>query len=159
MNTKHNVNLLGAFNSQKYSHEKISKYSHRTLIKILHIDDDLNQLLFTKLFLEECDPKLTVESVTNPTEVVSVLSSGQFDCIVSDYQMEEMDGITLTKRVRKDSDVPIIIYTGRGSEEVESVAREAGANGYVQKETDPTHYRRLYAQIISVIRGEANKIV
>jgi CheY-like chemotaxis protein len=151
MNIKNRINLNNVVNPKKHSDRKISNFTHHTFIRILHIDDDLNQLLFTKRFLEEYDSKLSVESISNPTEVVDVISFDEFDCIVSDYQMGEMDGIALTKRVRKNSDIPIILYTGRGSEEVEAVARAAGANGYVQKEIDPMHYKGLYYQIINVI--------
>ncbi|MDP2900058.1 MAG: response regulator [Candidatus Bathyarchaeota archaeon] len=121
------------------------------LLRILHVDDDLNQLMFTKLFLEECGPGISVESVLIPSEAVDVVEAEEYDCVVSDYQMSDMDGITLTHRLRERSDIPIIIYTGRGSDEVEKVARAAGADGYVQKETDPTHYKGLYAQILDVV--------
>jgi len=142
--------------SEKGAMIRVPKHEH---LRVLHVDDDQNQLLFTKIFLEDCDPELSVESVSLPSEAVRALLSGDFDCVVSDYQMEEMDGITLTQKVRAKSDVPIIIYTGRGSEEVEEVARAAGADGYVQKETDPTHYKGLYAQICGVIREKMNGII
>jgi CheY-like chemotaxis protein len=116
-------------------------------IRVLHVDDDLNQLLFTKIFLEEFDSELTVQSVSEPLEAVEALEAEDYDCVISDYQMDAMDGITLTHRVRERSDIPIIIYTGRGSEEVEAIARAAGADGYVKKELDPCHYRSLYEQI------------
>jgi CheY-like chemotaxis protein len=122
-------------------------------LRVLHLDDDLDQLMFTKLFLEEYDPDLYVESVSVPSEALRALGLENYDCVVSDYQMEEMDGIVLTRRVRENSDVPIIIYTGRGSDEVEEVARAAGADGYVQKDIDPKHYRCLYEQIISAVRS------
>ncbi len=128
-------------------------------LRVLHVDDDLNQLMFTKLFLEECDPELRVESVSMPSEVIEVVEAEAFDCVVSDYQMEDMDGITLTHRLRERSDIPIIIYTGRGSDEVEEVARAAGADGYVRKETDPSHYKSLYKQIRGVVQQKVNGII
>lgn len=128
-------------------------------LRVLHVDDDQNQLLFTKIFLQECDPEIMIESVSDPFAVVDALSGDEFDCVISDYQMDEMDGIDLTRRVRRESDVPIIIYTGRGSEEVEEVARAAGADGYVQKDTDPSHYKGLYAQILGVVREKINGII
>jgi len=130
-----------------------STFKH-TPLRVLHLDDDLDQLMFTKLFLEECDPNIKVESVSVPSEAVRALKLDNYDCVVSDYQMEEMDGIVLTRRVRELSDVPIIIYTGRGSEEVEELARAAGANGYVQKDIDPKHYRCLCEQIISSVNED-----
>ena len=123
-------------------------------LRILHVDDDLNQLMFTKLFLEECGPEVSVESVLIPSEAVDVVEAEEYDCVVSDYQMSDMDGITLTHRLRERSDIPIIIYTGRGSDEVEKVARAAGADGYVQKEVDPRHYMGLYAQIRQAVEGK-----
>jgi CheY-like chemotaxis protein len=132
----------------------VQSASRHALLRVLHIDDDLNQLMFTKIFLEECDPDLIVESVSVPSEAVRALGVENYDCVVSDYQMEEMDGIVLTRRVRELSDIPIIIYTGRGSEEVEAVARAAGANGYVQKGIDPEHYRGLCEQIISAVHAD-----
>jgi CheY-like chemotaxis protein len=143
----------------KQSRELMIQVARRNPLRVLHVDDDLNQLLFTKIFLEECDPALSVESVSHPSEVVGVIHVDDFDCIVSDYQMEELDGISLTQRVRAESDIPIIIYTGRGSEEVEEVARAAGADGYVQKETDPNHYRSLYVQIRSVVHEKISAIM
>ena len=126
-------------------------------LRVLHVDDDLNQLMFTKLFLEEFNPDLTVESISVPSEAVQAIGSRNYDCIVSDYQMDEMDGIVLTRRVRELSNVPIIIYTGRGSEEVEGVARAAGADGYVQKDIDPKHYFGLYEQIVSTVQCRLSK--
>jgi len=122
-------------------------------IRVLHVDDDLNQLLFTKIFLEKFDSELKVQSVSEPLEAVEVLESEEYDCVVSDYQMDAMDGIALTHRVRESSDIPIIIYTGHGSEEVEEIARAAGADGYVKKELDPCHYRSLYEQIKFAVQG------
>ena len=128
-------------------------------LKILQVDDDMNQLMFTKLFLEECGPGVSVESVLVPSEAVGVIEAEEYDCVVSDYQMDGMDGITLTHRLRERSDIPIIIYTGRGSDEVEEVARAAGADGYVRKEMDPTHYKGLYEQILDVVHEKMTGII
>jgi len=143
--------------SKKVNHlRNFKRYSRtdNTPIKILHVDDDLNQLFFTKIFLEECDPKLIVVSTSHPKDVEYILSKERYDCLVSDYQMDEMNGIKLVEIVRKKSGVPIIIYTGRGSEEIEGVARVAGADGYVQKNTDPKHYKNLYTQILYLIHKD-----
>ena len=139
--------------------EPMLKVARHSPLRVLHVDDDQNQLMFTKLFLEEYDPELSVESVSSPSRVVEVLSVEEFDCVVSDYQMDEMNGIDLTRRVRVQSDVPIIIYTGRGSEEVEADARAAGADGYVQKDANPTHYRNLYTQICGLVQDKIKEII
>lgn len=141
------------------SMDKICNSNENYPLHVLHVDDDLNQLYFTKLFLEEFDSRLSVVSIIDPLLAIKALLEKKYDCLVSDYQMDEMNGVDLTRRVRTASDVPIIIYTGRGSEEVEEVARAAGADGYVQKETDPTHYRGLYTQICGVVSKKMNGII
>ena len=123
-------------------------------LRVLHLDDDPDQLHFAKIFLERCDPGIVVDSVTEPAKALA--AAGRYDCVVSDYQMADLDGVSFTRKVRRGSDVPIIIYTGRGSEEVEDLARRAGADGYVQKEVDPRHYRGLYEQIVRAARARAD---
>lgn len=159
MNGKRSIKTPRTSLNSPLSDEAMTQVVKHNPLRVLHVDDDLNQLLFTKIFLEECDPEISVESVSLPSEVVQALLSGKYDCIVSDYQMEEMDGVTLTQRVREKSDVPIIIYTGRGSKEVEEVARAAGVDGYVQKEADPTHYKSLYVQILGAVHEKINGII
>ena len=58
-----------------------------------------------------------------------------------------MDGITLAKKIRETSNIPIIIYTGRGSEEVAERAFEAGIDDYIRKENAPAHYQVLSKRI------------
>ena len=159
MEKKRSINSSEKTSNSQASMETLLQIAEHTPLKVLHVDDDSNQLMFTKIFLEECDPDIFVLSVSRPLDAIQILSVEAFDCIVSDYQMDGMDGIALTRRVRAESDIPIIIYTGRGSDEVEEIARSAGADGYVQKETDPTHYIGLCSQIRTIIQGKNNEII
>ena len=61
--------------------------------------------------------------------------------------MPELNGIDLTKQIRPISNIPIILYTGRGSEDVAAEAFAAGVDDYVKKEVDPTHYQVLAKSI------------
>ena len=129
-------------------------------LRVLHVDDEEVQLSFTKRFLEELDGEIQVFSVKNSQEVFTLLASETFDCVVSDYQMPGMDGIELSRRIRDTSDVPIIIYTGRGSEEVAEKAFEVGINDYIRKEIDPSHYQVLARRIRAAVekhRGDSNR--
>ena len=116
-------------------------------IKVLHVDDEPDQLQFTKMFLEDFDPGLEVTSVSTPRDVPGLLEEGTYDCVLSDYNMPGLDGIELARRIRESSDVPFIIYTGRGSEEVASEAFTAGVDDYVRKEPNPSHYQVLARRI------------
>lgn len=116
-------------------------------LRILHVDDEENQLEFTKLFLEQIDKEVIIESVSDPEEALKRQELESYDCIVSDYKMMLMNGIELAQKVREKSDVPFILYTGQGSEEVAEQAFTAGVDDYLRKESEPTHYQVLAKRI------------
>jgi len=125
-----------------------SKLSHiEDTIIVLHVDDDTQTLSMSKLILEDIDPKLVIETFASPEEAIHALQNQRYDCVVSDYQMPQIDGIELTRRVRKFSDIPFIIYTGRGSEEVAEAAFTVGVDDYLRKELNPSHYQVLARRI------------
>ncbi|MCX6642427.1 MAG: response regulator [Candidatus Bathyarchaeota archaeon] len=128
----------------------LSEFPLENTIKILHVDDEDDQLEFLKKFLIEIDATFTIESTNSPAQVLDWLSK-KYDCIVSDYQMPAIDGISLAKRVRQRSKIPFIIYTGRGSEEVAEDAFEAGVDDYIRKEMTPGHYHVLAKSIRQVV--------
>ena len=120
-------------------------------ICILHIDDETTQLDFTKKFLEMADEGLIVESVISPEDALERLKGETFDCVVSDFMMSPMDGIEVARRIRESSDIPVILYTGRGSEEVAEAAFTVGIDDYIRKEMNPSHYQVLARRIRSAV--------
>ena len=116
-------------------------------IRVLHIDDEEDQLQFTKQILESLDHCMKVESVSRYEDALERVVQGGYDCVVSDYQMPTVDGVELARRIKSLSDIPFIIYTGRGSEEVARKAFEAKVDDYVQKEIEPAHYLVLARRI------------
>lgn len=115
------------------------------VLRVLHIDDDAQQLVITKRYLEELDPHIRVESIASSEEALLKYSS--FDCIVSDYIMPKMNGIELAQRIREKSAIPFILYTGQGSEEVAEWAFVVGVDDYIRKEFDSSHYQVLVKRI------------
>ena len=120
-------------------------------IRVLHVDDEATHRDYTKSFLEMADESIHVESVASPEDALERLESETYDCIVSDFQMPVLDGIELARRIRETSDIPFIIYTGRGSEEVAEAAFAVGIDDYIRKEVDPSHYRVLARRIRSAV--------
>jgi PAS domain S-box-containing protein len=120
-------------------------------IRVLHVDDDPNQFEFIKFFLNQADPILNVNCVGTPTDVFRELETGNYDCLVTDFQMPLMDGITLASKVREKHSTPIILYTGQGSEEVAESAFTIGVDDYIRKEMDPSHYQVLAKRIRHVV--------
>lgn len=122
--------------------------------RILYVDDEEALLELTRLFLLRAGG-ITVDTTPNPREALGRIMTGGYDVVVSDYQMPEMDGIALLKRIREaGSTVPFIIFTGRGREEVAIEALNNGADFYIQKGGDP---RTQFAVLANAIRQLAGR--
>ncbi|MCK9591028.1 MAG: PAS domain S-box protein [Methanoregula sp.] len=105
---------------------------------VLYVDDEPALLEIAKLFLEETN-EFVVDIKTSAQQGLDLLKDHSFEAIISDYQMPEMDGIAFLKEVRERfGDIPFILFTGRGREEVVIEAINNGADFYLQKGGDPT---------------------
>jgi signal transduction histidine kinase/DNA-binding response OmpR family regulator len=103
------------------------------MISVLYVDDDPAFLDLCKLFLERTN-EFTVITSSSVSGALELLKSNGIHAIVSDYQMPEMDGIGFLKQVRAtDNEIPFIMFTGKGREEIAILAFEFGADFYVQK--------------------------
>lgn len=117
-------------------------------ITILHVEDEPGFADMVGTFLEREDERFEIETASNPEEGLDILSDNEFDCIVSDYDMPGQNGIEFLKAVREEnSDLPFVLFTGKGSEEVASDAISAGVTDYLQKEAGTDIYRVLANQI------------
>ena len=112
-------------------------------IDVLHVDDDASVLDLTEAYLERELDAVAVTSVTTPSAALEELDDDRFECIISDYDMPEMNGLALFERIcETDCSTPFVLYTGKGSEEIASQALNAGVTGYFQK-GGPEQLRRL----------------
>lgn len=106
-------------------------------IEVLLIDDDPDLLELGRIFLEQAGYGVT--PMRSAGAALQILVKQRFDAIVSDYHMEDMDGLDLLKRLRtQDDKTPFIVFTGRSSEEVAVEALNCGADFYIQKGGSPT---------------------
>jgi len=113
-------------------------------ISVLYVDDEPALLDLGKKFLERSG-MFDVETTPSPVDALDLLQQRDYDGIISDYQMPEMDGIGLLKNIRsRYPDLPFIIFTGKGREEIVIQAFDAGADYYVQKGGDTlSQFREL----------------
>lgn len=102
-------------------------------MKILHVDDDVIQLKLVSEFFEIFEPSFKTTAITTPNEAIKLLKKEYFDCVVTDYNMPDINGIEFARRVRQEFRTPIILYTGQGSEEVAEKAFEVGIDDYFRK--------------------------
>ncbi|MCT9095728.1 response regulator [Haloarchaeobius sp. HME9146] len=115
-------------------------------IRVLHVDDDEGFLSLTRRTLTREFDQLTVESTTDPDAALRELDSA--DCVVSDYRMPAMDGLALFEAVReRDPDLPFVLFTGKGSEDVASEALSTGITDYVRKDASSDQFELLANRI------------
>jgi PAS domain S-box-containing protein len=108
------------------------------MISILYIDDEPALLEVGKRFLER-DAQVSVDTISSAPAALTLLNTKNYNAIISDYQMPDMDGIEFLKVVRKRyGSIPFILFTGRGREEVAIDAINNGADFYLQKGGEST---------------------
>ena len=129
------------------------------MYRILYVDDEPSLLEIGKIFLERSG-ELSVDTVFSTPDAFTLLNSKNFDAIVSDYQMPDMDGIEFLKKVRSSGNsIPFILFTGRGREEVVIQALNEGADSYIQKGGDPTsQFAELEHKIRQAIKKQRAEI-
>lgn len=121
-------------------------------VNVLHVDDDIDFLEMSMEFLERVDDRITVTPVTKISDGLTTLEESEIDCIISDYEMPDQNGIRFLETVRETHpDLPFILYTSKGSEEIASEAISAGVTDYLQKQSGSGQYELLVNRIINVV--------
>ena len=118
-------------------------------IDVLHVDDDPTFGDLVAAFLERHDD-IVVHGETDPEAATERLDT--VDCVVSDFDMPDIDGLTLLRRVReRHPELPFVLFTGKGNEEIASKAIAAGVSGYLQKGGGSETYELLANRIRTVV--------
>ena len=124
----------------------------RMMQRILVVDDDpgLRELLDGYLR----DSGFEVQTVPDGEAMGAELTRTPFDLIVLDLMLPGEDGLTLCRRLRAHSSVPILMLTARGDEFERVLGLEMGADDYLAKPFSP---RELLARIRSVLRRAGDR--
>lgn len=121
-------------------------------IRVLHVDDEQDVAEIATTFLEKENNRIETLIANDAHEGMDILSTNEIDCIVSDFDMPGPNGIEFLKNVRNsEPDLPFILFTGKGSEEVASEAISAGVTDYMQKETGTDQYAVLANRIVNSV--------
>jgi DNA-binding response OmpR family regulator len=115
--------------------------------RILVVDDDRNIVQLVRMYLEKDGYQVAV--AYDGEEALDVARSFKPDLIVLDLMLSNVDGLEVCKRIRWDSDVPIIMLTARTTETDKLFGLDLGADDYVTKPFSP---RELLARIRAVLR-------
>ena len=105
-------------------------------IRVLFVDDEEELLQAACDFACQSKPEIKLITATSAEEALRMIEGNSIEAIISDYQMDFMDGLELLEVVRKkDETIPFIIYTRRSREEVAIQALNLGATFYLKKDT------------------------
>lgn len=103
--------------------------------KILVVDDERAICEILEEFLSLFGHSVT--SANNGADAIEVLRQARPDVVFLDIRMPGMSGLDVLKEIKaRDSSIRVIMISAFGDEETESMARELGADGYIQKPVD-----------------------
>lgn len=122
---------------------------------VLLIDDDGK---LAEVLTEYCARfSISIEPALLPSVGLKKLASQEFDAVILDVMLPEMDGFDVCRKIRQTSDVPIIMLTARGDVTDRIVGLEIGADDYLPKPFDP---RELVARLqVNIKRhGKQNQL-
>ena len=116
-------------------------------MKILVVDDERLLVKGIKFNLE--NEGYQVECAYDGAAAVDLAREGQFDLIILDLMMPEIDGLEACMRIREFSNVPIIMLTARSEDTDKIIGFECGADDYITK---PFNLLELKARIRAMLR-------
>ena len=105
-------------------------------LKILIVEDDEDDAFFIKDFLKEGLGELAplIGHYSSISNSLKQLNPFHYDLAMFDYRLGEINGIELLRNIRKQGcDIPIILFTGQGDQEVAVEAMKSGATDYITK--------------------------
>ncbi|UZJ63508.1 response regulator [Sphingobacterium sp. KU25419] len=117
---------------------------------ILLIDDHQELLEF---IADDLCEEYQVQTSNNGVEALKLMESDNFDLIISDVMMPEMDGYELCQHIKENmtySHIPVILLTAKNSIESKIQGLEFGADAYIEKPFSPAFLR---AQIASLLKN------
>jgi two-component system, OmpR family, alkaline phosphatase synthesis response regulator PhoP len=114
---------------------------------VLVADDEKNIVQLIKLYLT--NEGFLVETAQDGQEALDKARRFRPDLVVLDIMMPRVDGLEVCRRLRKESNVPVIMLTARTDDVDKIVGLELGADDYVTKPFNP---RELVARVKAVLR-------
>jgi len=114
---------------------------------VLVVEDESSIASFVALYLKNAG--YAVKTAANGSDALAEVSAATPALIVLDLMLPDIDGIEVCRRIRKGSDVPILMLTARDEDVDKIIGLEVGADDYLTKPFNP---RELVARVKSILR-------
>lgn len=119
-------------------------------VKILIVEDEIDDARFALDAIEDEATSVEVEVTPYAERALELVNDRPFDGILLDFRLPRMSGTEFVEEIRgRGLDVPIVVFTGRGSKEVEEAMMDAGADAYLAKDgRDDARVRETLASVL-----------
>jgi len=125
-------------------------------VRVLLVEDNEYDEMAFRRMAQQRELNYTIVSAARGVDGLAELEKGDFDVIVLDFLLIDMDGLEFLKEIKERGvDVPVIFLTGQGSEKVAVAAMKLGAYDYLTKLPDMSHLVQLPATITQAIDQHA----
>lgn len=115
--------------------------------KVLVVDDEWNMRNLLKIFLNKNG--FEVEEAMNGQKAIDMVSGIEYDLVILDIMMPDMDGWTVCEKIRELNNVPVLMLTARTDTKDKVRGLNTGADDYVVKPFDP---EELIARVFALLR-------
>ena len=103
-------------------------------LRILVVEDDELDRRAVRRCLQQCGIPVTVEYASSAEETLQGIASVGYDCVLLDYYIPGVRGLALFQKIRQvAANMPVVIFTGRGDEDIAVELMKAGAADYLPK--------------------------
>ncbi len=117
------------------------------MFRILVVEDDRNLQSLMKAFLEKASYE--VNCASDGVHALDMLEQKQYDLVVTDLMMPEMDGYELSKQIKKHTQIPIIMVTAKEELVDKKMGFSVGADDYMVK---PIEFEELLLRISALLK-------
>jgi two-component system, OmpR family, alkaline phosphatase synthesis response regulator PhoP len=114
---------------------------------VLVVEDETSIASFVALYLKNAGYK--IRTVGTGQEALEHIADERPDLVVLDLMLPDIDGIEVCRRIRRSSDIPILMLTARDEDVDKIIGLEVGADDYLTKPFNP---RELVARVKSILR-------
>lgn len=115
--------------------------------KLLVVDDEDRIRRLLKMYLEKAD--YSIDEAENGQQALDMAMENDYDLILLDVMMPEMDGIEVAEEIRKEKETPIMMLTAKGEELNRIQGFEAGVDDYIVKPFSP---REIVLRVAAIIK-------
>jgi DNA-binding response OmpR family regulator len=117
---------------------------------VLVVEDEASIASFVSLYLKNAG--YAVQTASTGGDALTKAAGGDVNLIILDLMLPDIDGIEVCRRIRRSSDVPILMLTARDEDVDKIIGLEVGADDYLTKPFNP---RELVARVKSILRRAA----